>query len=130
MDTAASSMPYPMNKEQGKKVLDNRQGTAVNRVGMAIKTIVVLLVGLALASARLSEAQQTGKIYRIGFLSGGFPGPTHWTAKLRTELQQIGYVEGKNIVIDARYTENKIDRLPDWLMSLSVSRLTSSLQVE
>ena len=32
---------------------------------------------------------------------------------MRTELQQIGYVEGKNIVIDARYTENKIDRLPD-----------------
>jgi putative ABC transport system substrate-binding protein len=31
---------------------------------------------------------------------------------LRAELQRIGYVEGKNIVIDARYTENKIDRLP------------------
>jgi hypothetical protein len=53
---------------------------------MAIKTIVVLLVGLALASVRLSEAQQAGKVYRIGFLSGGFPGPTHWTAKLSAQL--------------------------------------------
>jgi putative ABC transport system substrate-binding protein len=60
----------------------------------------------------MAQAQQTGKVYRIGFLSGGFPGPTHWTARLRAELQQIGYVEGKNIVIDARFTENKIDRLP------------------
>jgi hypothetical protein len=42
----------------------------------------------------LIEAQPTVKLYRIGFLSGGFPGPTHWTAKLRTELQKIGYVEG------------------------------------
>jgi ABC-type uncharacterized transport system substrate-binding protein len=60
----------------------------------------------------LIEAQPTAKLYRIGFLSGGFPGPMHWTAKLRAELQKIGYVEGKNIVIDARYTENQIDRLP------------------
>jgi putative ABC transport system substrate-binding protein len=60
----------------------------------------------------MSQAQQPGKMYRIGFLSGGFRGPTHWTAKLRAELQKIGYVEGKNIVIDARYTENQIERLP------------------
>jgi putative ABC transport system substrate-binding protein len=57
-------------------------------------------------------AQQPGKVYQIGFLSGGFPGPSHWTARLRAELQRIGYVQGKNIAIEARFTENKIDRLP------------------
>jgi len=59
-----------------------------------------------------AQAQQPVKVYRIGFLSGAFPGPTHWTARLRAELQKLGYVEGKNIVIDARFTENKFERLP------------------
>ena len=38
------------------------------QAGMAIKTIVVLLVGLTLASVRLAEAQQPKKVPRIGFL--------------------------------------------------------------
>jgi len=79
---------------------------------MSRKMFVWLLVIFFLTSAPLAQAQQPGRIYRIGFLSGGFPGPTHWTARLRAQLQQMGYVEGKNIVIDARYTENKIERLP------------------
>jgi putative tryptophan/tyrosine transport system substrate-binding protein len=79
---------------------------------MKKKITVLTLSAMLLALCYSASAQQTGKIYRIGFLSGGFPGPTHWTARLRAELQKIGYVEGKNIVIDARFTENKIDRLP------------------
>jgi hypothetical protein len=65
-DTLAS---YAISGEQGarKKVLDNRQRTAVNRAGMTVKTIVVLLVGLTLALVRLAEAQQPKKIPRIGF---------------------------------------------------------------
>jgi hypothetical protein len=56
---------------RGKKnALDNRQWTAVNRAGMARKVIIVLLVGLALASVRIAEAQQAKKVARIGFLSG------------------------------------------------------------
>ena len=35
---------------------------------MSTKTIIVLLVGLTLASVRLAEAQQTGKVFRIGVL--------------------------------------------------------------
>jgi putative ABC transport system substrate-binding protein len=78
----------------------------------ALSTMVFALCSVLLAPCSSVQAQQPGKIFRIGFLSGGFPGPTHWTARLRAELQKIGYVEGKNIVIDARFTENKIDRLP------------------
>jgi putative tryptophan/tyrosine transport system substrate-binding protein len=59
-----------------------------------------------------AQAQQPGKVYRIGFLSGGFPGPSHWTTRLRTALRELGYIEGSNIAIEARYSENKIDRLP------------------
>jgi ABC-type uncharacterized transport system substrate-binding protein len=81
------------------------------------------LCALLLALSLPVHAQQTGKVYRIGFLSGGFRGPSHWTAKLRTELQQIGYVEGKNIIIESRFSENKLDRVPalaDELVRLKV----------
>ena len=42
------------------------------QAGMAIKPVVILLVGLALASVRFAEAQQpTGKVKRIGFMATG-----------------------------------------------------------
>jgi ABC-type uncharacterized transport system substrate-binding protein len=72
----------------------------------------ILVVVVMLAVAVIAEAQQTGNNYRIGFLSGGFPGPSHWTTRLRTELRKLDYVEGKNITIEARYSENKRDRSP------------------
>jgi putative ABC transport system substrate-binding protein len=69
------------------------------------------------------DAQQPAKTHRIGFLSGGFPGPTHWTTTLRTDLRDLGYVESKNIIIESRFAENKPDRLPalaDELVRLKV----------
>ena len=36
-----------------------------------------------------AEAQQAGKVYHIAFLSGGFFGPSHWTARLRAELERL-----------------------------------------
>jgi putative tryptophan/tyrosine transport system substrate-binding protein len=79
---------------------------------MSHKIVFLALCALPFALSFPAHAQQPVKVYRIGFLSGGFPGPTHWTARLRAELQKLGYVEGKNIVIDARFTENKFERLP------------------
>jgi len=87
------------------------------------KIFVWLLATVLLTTALPAEAQQAGKIYRIGFLSGGFPGPSHWTTTLRTRLRALGYVEGKNIAIESRFAENKPDRLPalaDELVRLKV----------
>jgi putative tryptophan/tyrosine transport system substrate-binding protein len=88
------------------------------------KKITVLALSAVLSALCCSaSAQQTGKIYRIGFLSGGFPGPSHWTTTLRTDLRELGYVEGKNIAIESRFAENKPDRLPpmvDELVRLKV----------
>ncbi|HTM07493.1 MAG TPA: ABC transporter substrate-binding protein [Verrucomicrobiae bacterium] len=67
--------------------------------------------------------QQRGKIYKIGLLSGGYSSPTHWTARVRQELRQLGYAEGKNLEIEARFSENKLERLPalaDELVRLKV----------
>jgi len=78
---------------------------------MKRKIFALILYAMLLALCSLAEAQQKSKIYHIGFLSGGVPGPSHWTTKLQKELHNLGYVEGKNLIIDSRYTENKIGRL-------------------
>jgi ABC-type uncharacterized transport system substrate-binding protein len=90
---------------------------------MKKKITVLTLCAMLLGFCYFASAQQTGKIRRIGFLSGGFPGPSHWTTTLRTDLRELGYVEGKNIAIESRFAENKPDRLPpmvDELVRLKV----------
>ena len=68
---------------------------------------------MLLALSIPAEAQQPMKIPRIGYLYVAFPS----TSPARTEafrqgLRELGYVEGKNIVIEYRYAEGKRDRLP------------------
>jgi ABC-type uncharacterized transport system substrate-binding protein len=59
-------------------------------------------------------AQQSKKISRIGYLS--VLSPSSDSARIeafRKGLAELGYIEGQNIAIEARYTEGKLDRLPD-----------------
>ena len=77
---------------------------------MGTRAIVALLVGLILASVHPTEAQQAGKIYRIGVLFFGSRNQPHLESFLRG-LRELGYVEGKNIVFEYRYAEGKSDRL-------------------
>ena len=84
------------------------------QAGMAKKTIIVLLVGLTLASFNLAEAQQQAKVFHIGFLSSGASSSARESTEvLRQRLGEFGYVEGKNIAFEYRSAEGKIDRLPD-----------------
>src|SRR5262245_53469624 len=86
-------------------------------------TVYLTLCAILFALCGSVQAQQPSKIHRIGFLSGGFPSPSHWTTTLRTGLRALGYVEGKNIAIESRFAENKPDRLPalaDELIRLKV----------
>jgi hypothetical protein len=89
------------------------------QAGMTVKTIVVLLVGLALASVRLAEAQPT-KVPRIGYVSGtgnpSDPGPNF--DAFRQGLRDLGYTEGKNILVEYRYAEGKLDRIPSLVAEL------------
>ena len=82
---------------------------------MGKKTIVVWLVVLALTSFRLADAQQQKRVPRIGFLSFmGRPNSSVPSIEaFRIGLRDLGYVEGQNIVIEYRYAEGKLDRLPD-----------------
>jgi putative tryptophan/tyrosine transport system substrate-binding protein len=82
------------------------------QAGMAIKTVVALLVGLALAfSVHLAEAQQPTKVPRIGYLGAAPPSANSERIEaFRQGLRELGYVEGKNIVVEDRYTEGKAHR--------------------
>jgi putative ABC transport system substrate-binding protein len=79
---------------------------------MSRKAMVVWLVALALVPFSLAEVQQPGKVPRIGYLSATSPSvdPARREAFLQG-LRELGYVERKNIVIEWRYTEGKLDRL-------------------
>jgi putative ABC transport system substrate-binding protein len=82
---------------------------------MVKKTIVVLLVSWALVSAvHLAEAQHTGKVPRIGYLdSSTASGSAVLVEAFRQELIKLGWIEGKNITIEYRFAEQKLERLPE-----------------
>jgi len=69
---------------------------------------------MLLAPSVSTQAQQPAKIPRIGFLSGTSLSSTSARVEaFRQGLRELGYVEGKNIVIEWRWAEGKFDQLPD-----------------
>ncbi len=84
---------------------------------MSKKIIILALCSLLLAPSFSAEAQQpAGKVPRIGYLDSGSasdPQNTHGLDALRQGLRELGYVEGKNIIIDYRYDEGKPGRLQE-----------------
>jgi putative tryptophan/tyrosine transport system substrate-binding protein len=71
----------------------------------------LLIIALMLFAALPAEAQQPGKVHRIGYLSGrSGAGPLDEVFK--TALRELGYVEGQNLKITYRWAEEKMDRLP------------------
>src|SRR5207344_399799 len=80
---------------------------------MAKNTLVWLLVVFFVGHLAFTQAQQPKKIPRIGYLSAGNPAAVAArTEAFRQGLRDLGYVEGKNIVIEWRSAEGKLDRLP------------------
>jgi putative ABC transport system substrate-binding protein len=81
---------------------------------MKAKILVYALPALFLATIHLAEAQQPKKIPRIGYLSGSSPSAIAARIELfRQGLRELGYMEGKNILIEWRFAEGKLDRLPE-----------------
>ena len=60
------------------------------------------------------DAQQTGKIFRIGILDSSTASGSAilWEA-FQQELRKFGWIEGKNITIEYRFAEQKPERLPE-----------------
>jgi ABC-type uncharacterized transport system substrate-binding protein len=88
----------------GISVSDNRKSKIQNRKWVGIFAIVV---ALTVCGAR-AEAQQTGKILRIGYLdTSTASGSAVLVEAFRQELSKLGWIEGKNLTIEYRFAENK-----------------------
>jgi putative ABC transport system substrate-binding protein len=96
---------------------------------MKRNVIITLTLGAMLCTLCSSaEAQQAGKVYRVGRLSGGLSSSTFNIDALRRELRELGYIEGKNISFELRYAEEKPERLPalaDELVRLKVDLIVA-----
>jgi putative tryptophan/tyrosine transport system substrate-binding protein len=74
----------------------------------------ILFVVVSLAVAVIAEAQQAGKIFRVGFLdSSTASGSAVLVNAFRQELSKLGWIEGKNITIEYRFAEGQRERLPE-----------------
>jgi putative ABC transport system substrate-binding protein len=83
---------------------------ARNRWSAANPALAVCAVLFALCVS--AQAQQANKVPRIGYLVAGYRSDIlARTDAFRHSLRELGYAEGKNIVIEERYAEGKIDRL-------------------
>src|SRR4029453_12365399 len=76
-------------------------------------TVVVLAIAFVLYGAA-AEAQQTGKVPRVGFLgTSTAAGSAVLLEAFRQELSKLGWIEGKNITIEYRFAEGKPERRPE-----------------
>src|SRR4029077_3619071 len=78
------------------------------------KVVCSALCALLLALGFRAEAEQASKVPKIGFLV--VPSRSFFADRMesfRQGLHSLSYVEGKNILIEYRYAEGKLDRLPD-----------------
>ena len=84
------------------------------------RKVTVLLSALLFVFCFSAGAQQPKKIPRIGFVAGiGNPNtPGLQVEALRQGLRELGYVEGNNILIEYRYVEAKVDRIPTLVAEL------------
>jgi putative ABC transport system substrate-binding protein len=102
---------------------------------MRRREFITLLGGAAVAWPVVARAQQAARVFRIGFL--GFGSGSTWANRveaLRGGLRDLGYIDGKNIVIEFRWTET-IEQLPELAtelvrMNVDVIFAPSSTEVE
>src|SRR2546430_12441365 len=77
-----------------------------------IELAIVFVLNLTLGPLAL-EAQPTAKIARIGYLAIDQAASPHLREAFLQELRDLGYIEGRNLVIEYRSAEGKSEQLPD-----------------
>jgi len=93
------------------------------------RTFLVTFVGGILAAPLAAEAQTAEKVYRIGMLGSSSSDPL--VEAFKQGLRELGYVEGRNIMVEYRSAEGRPDLLPDLaadLVRLKVDVIVASSQ--
>ena len=103
------------NCDSGKDYCNFKTCTELSRSIQNLKSVgffalLIMLVGYV----GMAEAQQAKKVPRIGYVSGSGdtsnPGP--YVEAFRQGLRDRGYIEGENILVEHRYAEGNMDRIP------------------
>jgi putative tryptophan/tyrosine transport system substrate-binding protein len=86
---------------------------------MKAKILVCALPILVLSTVHLADAQQAKKVYRIGFLAGGSRAADSLLLEaFWRRMNELGYIEGKNIAAEYRFAEGAPERLPNFAEEL------------
>ena len=80
--------------------------------GLASRRVFLATMSSGLLAPFAAQAQQAAKIARIGYLSPNLAASPHNHEAFRRGLRDLGYVEGRNVVIEYRDAEAKLERLP------------------
>ncbi len=90
---------------------------------MTTRRLFVAALAASVVAPRLSFAQTTGKVYRIGHLSGsGADASKGYMEAFRRGLRDHGFVEKRDYVLEERYAEGKFDRLPALIQELIAAK--------
>jgi putative ABC transport system substrate-binding protein len=79
---------------------------------MRRREFIALVGGAAVGWPVAADAQQAAKVARVGYLGTNLSASPHLPEAFRQGLRDLGYVEGRNVVIDYRFAEGKLERLP------------------
>jgi putative tryptophan/tyrosine transport system substrate-binding protein len=93
---------------------------------MVTRIIVVLLISLVHSSLGLAQAQESKKVARLGFLWHEFSPPQSAPSRrgaFYQGLREVGYIEGKNLIVEYRYSEGNPKRLPELARELVSSNV-------
>jgi putative ABC transport system substrate-binding protein len=99
-----------MNAFPSKPLSGNRKSAIENLKWLGLSVIAFVLA----VTGAVAQAQQTGKIFRIGLLDPStLSGSAVLVDAFRQELSKLGWIEGKNIRVDYRFAEGKRERLAE-----------------
>jgi putative ABC transport system substrate-binding protein len=74
-----------------------------------------MTLGSALAFPQLALSQPSGRTYRLGWLSSGAQRTESYNVAFVDRLRELGFIEGRNLVIEFRSVAGRHERCPRWL---------------
>src|SRR5262249_47591563 len=103
-----------MNVVSYKRIFDSWSHNPKSKIkNRKLAGIFAIVITLAFGGA-LAQAQQTGKVPRIGYLDNSTAsGRAGLLEAFWQEMRKLGWIEGKNITIEYRFAEQKNERLPE-----------------